>query len=395
MPAPKGPWDAKRIAHAKRVLAKHTTLADAARELGISPSPFAVAMRHHGVNPVKLLRTPPATKPPPTDIGAARERQAQRVTAADVRALQSRLIEAEQVHEFYTKLHHVPTVPVRGSEARTGKRSATPVTIASDWHFGEVVTREETLGRNHYDLAEARRRAANFWDNVMWLRRDAQRTCTAQDHVLVLNGDMISGSIHEELTETNEVGRVEQVCEVSAAIEPGIKALAADSRKLLIVCTHGNHGRITDKSRIKTGWANSLETLLYRFLRKWSQDVGLSNIEWVIPKAENVAVDVMGWRLQVQHGTQIKSQGGIGGILVPLTRWATRSASANYYLFGHFHQAVCYDSIVVNGSLIGESAYSTANAMGGKAGKERPPEQVNFVIDEKRGLRRFDPVSVT
>jgi hypothetical protein len=45
---------------------------------------------------------------------------------------------------------------------------------------------------------------------------------------------------------------------------------------------------------------------------------------------------------------------------------------------------------VVNGSLIGESAYT------GWIGVEsRPPEQVAFVLDADRGVRRFERVSVT
>jgi hypothetical protein len=127
---------------------------------------------------------------------------------------------------------------------------------------------------------------------------------------------------------------------------------------------------------------------MYRWLRDSCKH--LENIEWHIPRAEGLAVEIMGWRLQMQHGTQIKSQGGIGGILVPLTRWAARQNSAHFYGFGHFHQAQWFENVVVNGSLIGDSAYSKWHGM-----SYRDPEQVAFVIDEKRGLRHFERVSVT
>jgi hypothetical protein len=306
---------------------------------------------------------------------------------AQVRALQKKVIELEAAQDFYSQLHHIPKIEVNRSKPKTGKRPTTPIAFASDWHVGEVVSFEETIGRNQYDIKEAQRRAANYWDNILWLRNSWQKAETCEDQVLALNGDMVSGNIHPELLETNEVGLVEQVEYCVGMLLPGIEALSKVSRRLIVTCTNGNHGRITAKSQIKTGWSNSLESLLYRWLR--AECKHLENIEWHIPKAEGLALDIMGKRLQIQHGTQIKSQGGIGGILVPLTRWATRAASADYYGFGHFHQAECYGKIIVNGSLIGDSAYSKWLGL-----EYREPEQVAFVIDEKRGLRHFERVSV-
>lgn len=321
------------------------------------------------------------------DLEAAKAKRVKVIENARVKALQNKIIELEAAQDFYSQLHHVPNIEVNRSRPKSGKRPTTPVAFASDWHVGEVVTEEETIGRNHYDLKEARRRAGNYWDNILWLRKSWQAHETCEDQLLCINGDMVSGNIHPELLETNEVGLVEQVSECLGMLLPGVKELAACSRRLIITCTNGNHGRITAKSQIKTGWANSLESLLYRWLR--AECKGLDNIEWHIPKAEGLAVDVMGYRFQIQHGTQIKSQGGIGGILVPLTRWATRAASAHYYGFGHFHQAECYGKIIVNGSLIGDSAYSKWLGL-----EYREPEQVALVIDAKRGLRHFERVSV-
>lgn len=326
--------------------------------------------------------------PDATDVAAARLRLDASRAAADVKILQRRLVEAEKATEFYDSIASAKPIVV-STRPKSGKRQGTLFTCASDWHVGEVVTAEETHGRNTYDLAEARRRAGNFWDNVLWLRKDVQRTVSSDDHVLNLNGDMISGSIHQELAETNEVGLVEQVGEAISMIEPGIRALAPECRRLVIPCVHGNHGRFNHgKSLVKIGWAVSLEAMLYRWLRDKLSDI--PNIEWCIPKAESVALEVMGYKMRFQHGTHLKSQGGIGGILVPLTRWAVRQNTADYYVFGHFHQACAFGRVIVNGSLIGESAYSTENGF-----EYRPPEQINWIIDSKRGMRRFDPVSVT
>lgn len=324
-----------------------------------------------------------------TDVAAARLRLEASRAAADVKALQRKLVEAEKAAEFYTSIGAAKPIVVAASRPKSGKRQGVVHTCASDWHVGEVVSAEETHGRNTYDLATARARAARFWDNVLWLRRDITRHVESPDHVLSLNGDMISGSIHAELAETNECSLVDQVGEAIAMLEPGIRALAADvPGRLVIPCIHGNHGRWTEKSHVKTGWATSLESMLYRHLRDRCRDLG--NVEWIIPKAESVSHEVLGFRVRYQHGTHIRSQGGIGGILVPLTRWAIRQNTADLYVFGHFHQACTFGRVIVNGSLIGESAYSTEMGF-----EYRPPEQTNWVVDAQHGLRRFDPVSVT
>jgi hypothetical protein len=348
----------------------------------------ALFAAHGKPAPKELVRGRPAL-----DIDAARSAAESRATAADVRQLQARLIEAERLNDYYTKLPAIAEIKIDRSRAKSGKRAATPVTMASDWHVGEVVSEEETLGKNHYDLKEAERRAGNFWDNVFWLRKDAQRHSTCEDHVLNINGDIISGNIHPELEETNAVGLADQVSTAAGMLMPGIRELSKQCRRVLVPCTHGNHARVNTKSRVKTGWANSLETLLYRQLKQRCEDLGLSNVEFRIPRAENLQIDVMGYRLQMQHGTQFRSQGGVGGVLVPLTRAAVRmqaSVFAHLYLFGHFHWACFFEPVIINGSLIGDSAYSRAHGM-----TYREPEQVNFLIDARRGLRSFNQVSVT
>lgn len=388
------PWSDKEIARAVAICKRSTSVEAALIEIraklkrASTVSSLRDVFARHGQAAPRTL----VMREDVGDIDAAARAVAHRDATRDVKTLQAKLVEMKREADFYDALHVVPSIAVARSRPKSGKRPATPLTMASDWHVGERVSLEETLGKNHYDLAEARRRAGNFWDNVFWLRKEAARTQTCDDHVLNLNGDMISGSIHPELVETNECSLPDQVSECAAMIIPGIRELSKSCRRVLIPCTHGNHARWTEKSRVKTGWSNSLETMLYRQLRQRTEDLGLDNVEWFIPRAENLQIDVMGYRLQFQHGTQFRSQGGIGGILVPLTRAATRmqaSVFAHYYFFGHFHQACFFDIVLVNGSLIGDSAYSRAHGM-----SYREPEQVNVMIDAKRGLRRFDPVSV-
>lgn len=375
-------WTPREINNAKKVLGQHTSVIAAAEELGCSRAALHLALMNRGIRAGEHL------KRDPTDLTHLRGKLREQATNKAVKALQKRLLAAEEAQDFYDRIGSASPIKV-STGPKTGMRPGTICSVASDWHVGEVVTDEETHGTNHYDLAEARKRAAKYWDNVLWLRKDICRTVNSPDHVLSLNGDGISGSIHEELSESNEVGLVEQVEQYISMTEPGIRALAKEvPGRLIIPCVHGNHSRMNKgRSMVKIGWSVSLEALGYRWLRDKMKDV--PNIEWVIPQAESVALEILGHRFRFQHGTHIKSQGGIGGILVPLTRWAVRQNTADYYVFGHFHQACAFGRVIVNGSLIGESAYTVENGF-----EAKPPEQVNFVVDEQHGLRRFDPVSV-
>ncbi len=321
----------------------------------------------------------------------ATEQRAARA-GAEAKALTDRVVELQTAVDFmHRAAAHLPVITARPSRPKKGKRTATPVFFLSDLHFGETVTLEESMGQNHYDIEEAHRRFNKCLDNMLWLRADMARTQSCDDTLLVLGGDMVSGDIHDELKETNDGGLLDQCAAAVSAIAPGIKAMAdVTPGTLHIVCVGGNHGRLTKKKQIKNNFQHSVEHIgVYHPLRLALGDMG-GKIAWHIPRAERFLFDVHGRKISIQHGDMIRSQGGIGGVLVPMTRYVTRDDKADLYMFGHFHQADAYGRVIINGSLIGESAYT-----GWLGVESRPPEQVAFLLDASWGVRRFERVSVT
>jgi hypothetical protein len=329
----------------------------------------------------------------------ARERSAElraNRSKAEAKAVTDRMLTLEAtVNWMHAAPAHPPVILTPRSRPKSGLRTATPVFMASDWHFGEQVTLAETLGKNEYNLAIAATRAAKYWENILWLRKDMSRTQACDDTLLNINGDMCSGDIHDELRETNDGGLRDQCDATTTALIPGVAALADATPGILhITCIGGNHGRLTHKQHIKNGTQHSVEHIgIYDPLRRYFDNHPKyrgGKIAWHIPRAERHIVVVHGRRVSMQHGTMIKSQGGIGGTLVPMTRWVTRANDADLYMFGHFHEADAYGKIVKNGSLIGPSAYT-----GWLGIEDRGAEQVAFVLDADRGVRRFERVSVT
>ncbi|HEX6751200.1 MAG TPA: hypothetical protein VF092_28175, partial [Longimicrobium sp.] len=376
-------------------LAAHPTQEQAAASLGWTRGKLQGHLRrmqgrqNAGVTVARGSSPPPAPRSAERVTAEARATMAANTARAEVKELAARVVTLESELSFvHAAPAHPPQIVTPRSRPKSGLRAATPVFLVSDTHFGERVTREETFGKNHYDLAEATRRMEICWSNMLWLREDMARTQSCDDTLLVLNGDIVSGDIHDELRETNDGGLRAQCDAAVAAIMPGIHAMAEATPGVLhVVCIAGNHGRLTHKQHIKNGTQHSIEHIgVYDPLRRYVGDMG-GKVAWHIPAAERHLMEVHGRRVSTQHGTMIRSLGGIGGTLVPMTRWTTRANDADLYLFGHFHEADAYGKIIKNGALIGSSAYTQWLGI-----EDRPPEQVAFVLDADRGVRRFERV---
>jgi predicted phosphodiesterase len=361
----------------------------AARRLGIDAASIRSAFRARGLDPLEFLGSAP---PAFTDTEPVRARAVQHATDTDVRKLQARVVDLEdQLAWVHSAAAHKPEILTPRSRPKSGLRPADPLFMISDTHIGEVVTRAETLGLNEYNLKEAGRRMSKCWDNMLWIRKDMARTQSCDHTYLALNGDIVTGNIHAELRETNEVGLRGQCDFAVEALMPGIIAMADATPGILhVVCIGGNHGRATFQQQIKNGTEHSFEHIgIYDPLRRQIGD-RKGKIAWHVPSAERHLFTMHGRRIAQQHGTMIKSQGGIGGTLVPMTRYVVRDAMADLYLFGHFHEADAYGKVLKNGSLIGDSAYSRWIGVD----PATPPQQVGCIIDAHSGVRRFERISV-
>jgi hypothetical protein len=97
--------------------------------------------------------------------------------------------------------------------------------------------------------------------------------------------------------------------------------------------------------------------------------------------------------LHFHHGDETSYHGGVGGITIPLNKAVAQwdiVRRCHYHHFGHWHQYTDTGRIVVNGSLIGYSAY----AMAIKAAPEIP-QQAFYLLDSKRGKTAKSPIWVS
>jgi len=248
---------------------------------------------------------------------------------------------------------------------------ATAVVVLSDWHVEETVTREQTSGLNAFDLEVADRRIAELAQRIGVLVEHERQLVKLDRIVIAALGDFISGHIHEELVETCSLAP-HAATRWAAARLRGIIDLAADlAREVVVVTQPGNHGRSNH------GLA-AAETR--------------PNVRWDIAEGYLGYLDLEGFVIRYHHGHEIRYQGGVGGIAVPVNKaiaaW-NRNRPAHLDVFGHWHQwGWLRGKYVSNGSLIGINAYGLRI----KAEAEAPCQSFLVVDHGRREVTRAVPI---
>lgn len=277
------------------------------------------------------------------------------------------------------------TPQIMRTEKTSGIREMTAIIQGSDWHVEETVEAIKTNYRNEYNLDIADRRITRFFNGAIDLieHHRADKKTVVRDAVLSLTGDLVTGTIHEELLENNALSPIETCLWLMPRLRNGIATLRdkLQLRKIVVCCSHGNHGRTTPRTRISTGAENNYEYLMYRMLeREFAND---KQVVFEVTPAFQQYVDIYDFTLGQTHGDSVSYGGGVGGISIPLLKRLPRWDEVRYahwWLLGHFHTDRDLGRILVNGSLIGWAPYAQWI---GAAFEE--PRQRFFLIDSKRG----------
>lgn len=270
------------------------------------------------------------------------------------------------------------------------KSESVAVMVASDWHVEEKVDRRTVNDLNEFNLSIAEKRIRAFFHNSIRLVEIQRNGTDIKTGVLAMLGDFMSGYIHDELIENNELSPTQTILWLMPRIEAGIRYVIEHGgfEKLLVVCAVGNHGRTTQKQRVATGYRNSYEWMMYHILaQRFETD---KRVEFRISDGYHNLVEIYGRTIRFHHGESIRYQGGIGGLSIPahkaISQW-NKGNPAYLDVFGHWHQRIDGGSFISNGSLIGYNAF----ALTIKASPE-PPQQTFFLLHHERGKTMVAPV---
>lgn len=264
-----------------------------------------------------------------------------------------------------------------------------PVTIWSDWHYGEVVRPEEVGGVNDFTAAIAANRIEKLVNTTIELCNEHMGKAKQSwpGIVVCLGGDMISGDIHEELVATSERTTQQCINELTDLIAAGLERLADVFGKVFVPCVVGNHGRATKKPRMKGRVYTSHEWNIYCNLeRHFRKD---KRINFLIPGETDAYFKVYSHRFLLTHGDSLGVAGGDGiiGAIGPIKRGTMKVGRSeaqigrdiDTVLMGHWHQMLWLPGVIVNGALKGYDEYARLKM---RAPYERPSQALFFVHPE-------------
>jgi hypothetical protein len=292
--------------------------------------------------------------------------------------------------EIFGLAAHTCTPPdwLTGKGTKNGARGG-PVTIWSDWHYGEVVNPDEIGGVNIFNQNVAKRRIRKLTDITIDLCTNHMgRAGVAYPGMVVcLGGDMIGGDIHEELIATNDRTPHQSVHDLVDLIGAGLEAMASKFGRVFVPCVVGNHGRSTRKPsfkrRVFTNYDWSIYCTLERDFRKDKR------IQIMVPNEADAHFSVFGHRFLLTHGDSLGVKGGDGiiGAMGPIMRGLVKLHNSKAQvgmdfdtaLICHWHQYFSLPGLVVNGALKG---YDEFSYLALRAKYQRPTQALLFAHPE-------------
>lgn len=282
-------------------------------------------------------------------------------------------------------------------------KRVTAVTFLSDLHAGEVVRPEEMGGSNAYNLRIADLRLQRFFDEA--IRQAREWSGLEYDGlVLPLGGDLVSGAIHDELRETDELSVLDSTLWVAQRLVTGIEKLAEEFGNVHVIKSDGNHGRDQKKPRYKGRSAHNADTHIAKMVAMvWALKNASGSVTFDIPESYDAQFSVYDWCFSLEHGEEFqKNNPGTAeiGMLGPAKRGHLRKRSAlarigqrlDFVLMAHFHQLVYAPNrgFIANGSVKGWDEYAR-----GKSLEPEPAQQALFIVDPAHGPTLHVPLLLT
>lgn len=280
---------------------------------------------------------------------------------------------------------------------KPGKAGApgVPMLFLSDLHWGEVVHPAQINNVNKYNLAIAKQRLRDCFETTVTLLDIISPTNDYPGIVIPLGGDMVSGDIHEELADTNELHTIPTVLDLQAELTAIIKKAADQYGRVFLPCVTGNHGRNTKKIRAKDRHHTSFDWMLYQLLAQ--SFAGDKRVTFQIPDGPDALFRLYGTTYNLTHGDQFRGGDGMIGHIGPITRGDHKKRSRNsaigreynILMMGHWHQYLVTPRLLVNGSLKGYDEYANQNNFGFE-----PPVQSLHLTHPQHGVTFRMPVYV-
>lgn len=258
----------------------------------------------------------------------------------------------------------------------------------SDWHAYETVVPSRVQGLNQYNGQIMCSRVRRVVQSSLAIRNRLEHGggWSVPEAVIALNGDFVSGTIHEVERHSDAPNICMAVFATGQVLAQAIRDVAAEFRSVRVYATPGNHGRLPDARKMQQkDPTRNWDTLVYLFAKQALADC--PNVTFSIPDAYAASYAVGGRNFLQYHGHDIKSTFSIpyyGIARYGRNMNSLRSRIADpidYFLIGHFHSSAEIPAgagrSLVNGSLIGGTEFS----VNGLGECDEPAQSMYFVSD--------------
>jgi hypothetical protein len=307
----------------------------------------------------------------------------------------SELARLEREFGFVTATQKRVEPPKWVSAPRMGKtkKYVTPNVMISDLHLDEVVDPDQVMGMNSYNRHIALLRLNHTIESIVSMCFDYKQGFTYPGIVVNMGGDIFSGDIHDELSQTNEGTLMDGFVYWLTPMAEAFQQLADEFGKVQVNVVVGNHGRTSRKPRMKDRVRSNYDWLFGVMLDQiLASD---KRITFTISESADMTYDTYGYRTMLTHGDQARGGSGWGGIASPIMRLQDKKQKRqtavrmpfDYMVMGHWHQLIWFPQVVINGSMKGYDEYAFTENFGFE-----PPQQALWFMTPQHGRTDCVPI---
>lgn len=281
-----------------------------------------------------------------------------------------------------------PPAWLSGRNIKNGERGG-PLTVWSDFHYGEVIDPAQIGGVNAFNMDIAKIRFNKLVNTTIDLcfNHMGRANVNYPGIVVALGGDLIGGDIHEELARTNDRTPHQSVNDLTDLLGAGIETMAGKFGRVFVPCVVGNHGRSTHKPMMKNRVYTNFDWSIYCALeRDFKKD---KRIKIMVPSEADAHFTLFGHRFLLTHGDSLGVKGGDGiiGSIGPIMRGLMKlhaskaqiSRDFDTAVICHWHQYLTLPGLIVNGALKG---YDEFSMLALRAKFQRPTQALTFIHPE-------------
>lgn len=273
-----------------------------------------------------------------------------------------------------------------------------PYLLTSDMHCGEVVRADETEAGYGYDSAQFVARYRHLIDTAIYLAVDhAGPGWNYPGFIYARGGDALSGNLHPELIETDDMTPLEAVQLVAEEEMGGIRHLAEAFGKVEVKSfgSGGNHDRNLLKPTTKNAAGHSYDTLIeYMLRREFARD---DRVTFQTSRSYDVRFPIYRRQILLTHGDRIGSRGGQGfvgpaatimrGVQKVLHEQAALGFFVDEVHLGHFHFPMVLPYVISNGSFPGYTEFAKQFRM-----RPQVPQQMLCFHHPRHGVVDYKPI---